>query len=101
MVALMMKSAMPDLRDVVLRRCPFDTAAALELIDEIRGAPLLKGARGRPPADVTALAGLLAQVSRLAWDLRDEVESIEMNPVIVLPHGQGAWIADAVIERRP
>ncbi len=53
------------LRDVVFRRCPFGEDVALAMIRSIRGAPLLLGARGRRPADVPALARMLARLSGL------------------------------------
>ena len=48
------------LGDVVLRRCPFGEAEALAMIGAIKGAAVLAGARGRPAADVAALARLLS-----------------------------------------
>ncbi len=39
------------------------------MIREVKGFPLLDGARGRPKADVDALADLLMNVSRMAGDL--------------------------------
>ncbi|MCA0240063.1 MAG: acetate--CoA ligase family protein [Proteobacteria bacterium] len=86
------------LQDVVFRRCPFDEAAAHAMIAGIRGAPLLRGARGRPPADVDALARLLSRLSVLAHRHGERLRSIELNPVLVRPAGLGAWAADAVIE---
>jgi hypothetical protein len=86
------------LKDVVLRRCPFGEDVALEMIGSIRGAPLLFGARGRPPADVKALAGMLARLSAFAHQAGSRLRSIDLNPVIVMPRGQGAFAVDAVIE---
>jgi acyl-CoA synthetase (NDP forming) len=86
------------LQDVVFRRCPFDEAAAHAMIGSIRGAALLRGARGRPPADVEALARLLSRLSVVAHRHGERLRSIELNPVLVRPAGLGAWAADAVIE---
>ncbi|MFT3820899.1 MAG: acetate--CoA ligase family protein [Rubrivivax sp.] len=86
------------LQDVVFRRCPFDEATAHAMIAGIRGAALLRGARGRPPADVDALARLLARLSVVAHQQGERLRSIELNPVLVRPVSQGAWAADAVIE---
>ena len=51
------------LQDVVFRRCPFEVDEAEAMIRSIRGAPLLLGARGRPQADVAALARLLSNLA--------------------------------------
>ena len=86
------------LRDVTLRRCPFGEDEALRMIRSIRGAPLLSGARGRPRADISALAGMLARLSVFAVQAGPRLVSIDLNPVIALPEGQGAFCVDAVIE---
>lgn len=89
------------LRDVVLRPCPFDEAAAEQMIRSIRGAPLLLGARGRPPADIGALAAMLSRLSVFAHQSAARLQSVDLNPVFALPAGQGAWAADAVITLDP
>ena len=86
------------LQDVVFRRCPFEVDEAEAMIRSIRGAPLLLGARGRPRADVAALARLLSNLSRFAWEAGERLRSVDLNPVIALPEGQGAWAVDAVLE---
>ncbi|WP_431284298.1 acetate--CoA ligase family protein [Humitalea sp. 24SJ18S-53] len=86
------------LKDVAFRRCPFDEAAARAMIRSLRGFPLLDGARGRSVADVAALAQALAALSRLAVAAGPRLLGIDINPMLVLPAGQGAWAADAVIE---
>ncbi len=86
------------LRDVVLRRCPFGEDEALRMIGAIRAAPLLSGARGRSPADRAALAVMLARLSVFAAQAGPRLRAVDLNPVLVLPEGQGAWCADAVID---
>jgi len=88
------------LHDVVLRRCPFDTNEAHDMIRSIQGAPLLLGARGRPPVDVHALAIMLSRLSIFAHQAGERLTSIDLNPVFALPQGQGAYAADAVITLR-
>lgn len=63
----------------------------------LRSLPLLQGWRGAAPADVAALAGLIAGVSAFAARHRDTVQEIEINPVLVHPAGQGCTIADALL----
>ena len=59
--------------------------------------PLLDGFRGRPKADVSALAETIVAFSRMAAQLGDRLEEAEINPVFVLPEGQGVRAADAVV----
>lgn len=70
------------------------------MVDETRAAQLLRGFRGSPPADVDRLVDSLVAVSRLAWSLRDEVAAIDINPLRVLPAGQGVAVLDALIVRK-
>ncbi len=86
------------LRDVVFRRCPFGEDVAEAMIRSIRGAPLLLGARGRKPADIRAIAAMLARLSVFASQAGPRLGSIDLNPVFAMPQGEGAFAADAVIE---
>lgn len=86
------------LQDVVLHRCPFGPDVAEEMIRSIKGAPLLLGARGRPVADIKALAEMLSQLSAFAVAAGPCLQSIDLNPVLAMPQGQGAYAVDAVIE---
>jgi acetate---CoA ligase (ADP-forming) len=88
------------LNDVVLRRCPFGVDVAEAMIRSIRGASLLLGARGRPVADISALSHMLATLSAVAAQTNGRLNSIDLNPVIVMPAGQGAYAVDAAIELR-
>ncbi len=85
------------LKDVSFRRCPFGVTEAETMIRSLRGFPLLDGARGRPKADIKALANALAQLSAFA-SAHPEVASIDINPVFVMKEGDGVFAADAVIE---
>ena len=89
------------LQDVVLHRCPFGPDVAEEMIRSIKGAPLLLGARGRPVADIKALAEMLSQLSAFAVAAGPRLQSIDLNPVLAMPQGQGAYAVDAVIEVTP
>jgi hypothetical protein len=84
------------LRDVALRRCPFDIATAADMIRSIQGFAVLDGARGRDPVDLASLATMLSRLSHLAMDFGPELLAIDINPVIATP--SGAWAADGVIE---
>jgi acetate---CoA ligase (ADP-forming) len=80
------------LRDVSFRIVPFSEKDAAEMIDETRGAKLLKGVRGGRPADVESLRELLVQVSDLVAR-HEEIEEMDLNPVIV--HEKGLTVVDA------
>lgn len=86
------------MRDVAVRLPPVDTDAALEMLLGLRGAPLLLGARGRPRGDVEAAASAIAALSRLVLDLGDRVTAIDVNPLFVLPAGEGVLAGDALVE---
>jgi len=88
------------LRDVVFSPVPSSPDEALSLLGELKGAALLDGARGAPPADRMALAELIATLSRFAADHADLIEEIDLNPVIVHPAGQGFTVVDALIVKR-
>ena len=89
------------MKDVVFHRCPFGEDVAEEMIRSIKGAPLLLGARGRPPADIAALARMLSRLSAFAVAAGPRLQSIDLNPVFAMPQGQGAYAVDAVIELTP
>ena len=82
--------------DVALRLCPITREDALEMINEVKGAPLLQGFRGAPAADVDALADTLVNVSRMAVNLEGRLAELDINPLMVLPDGQGVVAADAL-----
>jgi acetyltransferase len=84
-------------RDVIYRPAPVSAAEAKAMLDELKAAPLLKGFRGAPKADVGALSQLIAQVSLLAERLRGAIAEIELNPVLVHGEGQGVTIVDALV----
>ena len=86
------------LRDVALHRCPFGVDVAERMIRSIRATPVLLGARGRKPTDVTALASMLSRLSVLAYAAGPRLVSVDLNPVFAMPDGEGAYAADAVIE---
>ena len=82
--------------DVALRLCPITREDALEMIDEVKGAALLRGFRGAPAADVDALADVLVSVSQMAAQLEGSLGELDINPLMVLPAGQGVKAADAL-----
>jgi acyl-CoA synthetase (NDP forming) len=71
----------------------------LRELAKLRGAQLLAGTRGAPPADVAALAAIIAKVAALTRAAPDVIE-IDLNPVMVYPKGQGACALDALVAVR-
>ena len=88
------------MRDVTFRLVPLTLGEAQAMIREVRGFGLLAGARGRPPADLDALAAALVSISRLAHDLGDRLDELDVNPLMVLPAGRGVRVADALLVLR-
>jgi acetate---CoA ligase (ADP-forming) len=72
------------LRDVAVALAPVDEAMARELLLSLRAAPLLMGARGRPPVDLDAACSAVAALSRVAA-AHPEIGEIEVNPILALP----------------
>ena len=87
-------------RDMAYRIAPFDASEARSMIDELRMRALFDGLRARPASDLDAVAGILARVSELAWQLRDRLAELDINPLIVMPKGAGAIAADALVVLR-
>ena len=81
-------------RDVVLWHPPLSRKDALEMIQQIKGYPVLAGYRGQPPVDIKALADCLLAVAQLAEE-NPKIVEIDLNPVFAYP--QGALVADARI----
>jgi len=84
------------LDDVRLMALEVTTEDIVRELGRLRGAKLLAGARGAPPADVTALAAIVAKVAALMRAASDVME-IDLNPVMVYPQGQGACALDALV----
>ncbi len=70
------------LQDVSLRVLPADSAEVRRMLGELRGLPLLTGARGSEPADLDALAKVISDIAELATSL-DGLRALEVNPLWV------------------
>ena len=70
------------------------------MISEVKGAKLLRGFRGKPAADINALAETLVSVSQMAVHLEGVLAEADINPLMVLPSGQGVKAADALVVLR-
>ena len=86
------------LRDVAIRLLPIGQQDAEAMIDELRGKALLQGIRGRPAADVRALAKAVVSMANLAESVANRLVGLDVNPLLVLPAGKGVLALDALIE---
>lgn len=84
------------LRDVSFHLSPVSDLDAADMIDRLRLRPLFDGYRGSPPADRAALITLLQRLSALVEET-PELRELDLNPVRVMPPGQGAIVVDARI----
>ena len=85
------------LEDVTFRRAPFGLEEAHRMLGEIKGAAVLDGVRGQPPADRDALAQALVDLAAIAAAQADEIASIDLNPVRA--RSDGVVALDALIVR--
>ncbi len=83
-------------RDISVRVAPVDRPIAMDMIDDVKGYAVLKGARGRKGVDLEALAVILVAASRLMME-RDEVLELDMNPVMAYEKGAIAVDARALL----
>jgi acetate---CoA ligase (ADP-forming) len=74
-------------RDTAIRALPLAAEDVAEMLDELRGRALLRGAREHAPADQAALTGLVLALSRAAWAAGPRLQSIDLNPVVITDHG--------------
>jgi acetyltransferase len=85
-----------------LRLCPISADDAREMVREVRGLDtLLAGFRGSPAADAEVLVSTLVRLSEVGDANREQLASLDLNPIIVLSEGEGVRIVDALIVPRP
>ncbi|HVB10654.1 MAG TPA: acetate--CoA ligase family protein, partial [Bacillota bacterium] len=88
------------LGDSALRLLPVGPEQARAMVEELRAYAILRGMRGRPPADIDALVGALVGLGQLAAALGPRLVAIDINPLVVRAAGEGAVALDALIELR-
>jgi acetate---CoA ligase (ADP-forming) len=87
-------------KDVAFGAVPLPLWQAKAMIERTTAGKLLKGYRGMPAGDEGSVLAALIALGRLASDLGDQIESIDINPVVALPDGQGAVALDALVVLR-
>jgi acetyltransferase len=85
------------LKDVALFPAPVLDEDARAMLESLKGYPILRGARGTPPADLSALIDALLKFSQLCTDLMDHVREIDINPLVVFENGRGAKALDCLV----
>jgi acyl-CoA synthetase (NDP forming) len=83
------------LGDTAVRLAPVNEETARAMLGSLKGHALLSGFRGKPGVDIDGLVDTICRLSELAHDLRDVVDQIDINPVIV--SASGVMAADALI----
>jgi acetyl coenzyme A synthetase (ADP forming)-like protein len=84
------------LKDIAVRITPLTDRDAREMVSSLKTFPLLNEYRGGPRYDVSVLEEVILRVGALVEDIH-EIGELDLNPVIVLPEGQGVSIVDARI----
>jgi acyl-CoA synthetase (NDP forming) len=82
------------LKDVAFRIAPLTEYDAREMIQEIKGYPVLTGIRGQKPADINSIVDIILKVSKLVTE-HANIEQLDLNPILV--YEKGARIVDARI----
>jgi acyl-CoA synthetase (NDP forming) len=85
------------LKDVAFRVIPIEQRDAQQIIEDIKGYPVLQGYRGQDPADISALQALLLKVSSFI-ESHPEVAELDLNPVFAYKDGAIAVDARIVLE---
>jgi acyl-CoA synthetase (NDP forming) len=75
------------LKDSTLRVLPVGGPEIKEMLEELRGAPLLKGSRGTNPVDLDALSDVILSISRAALQLGPTLDALEVNPLRITAQG--------------
>jgi acyl-CoA synthetase (NDP forming) len=86
------------LKDFALLIPPFDTEEVIEAFDRLHVAPVLHGVRGEPPLDLEAVAAIAVRLGEIMQAGQGRIASIDLNPVMVKAKGEGAVVADALVE---
>lgn len=87
------------LKDVSFRIIPLTRKDAKEMIEEIKGYPILKGYRGKPPADIPALVEIILKIADLI-EKYPQIKELELNPILVYQRGALGVDARIILEEQ-
>jgi hypothetical protein len=76
---------------------PVDRSAVEQAIQGLHVAKLLRGYRGKPAGDIDAAVDAVMAVAAFAEAHRDKLVELDVNPLLVMPKGQGAIAVDALV----
>ena len=86
--------------DTSVRLAPLGASDIADMIEELAISRLLKGYRGKSACDIVALSDAILAFSRMCLALGDHLVEAEINPLFVLPEGQGVKAADGLVVLR-
>ncbi|MEA2938286.1 MAG: hypothetical protein QOC56_1790 [Alphaproteobacteria bacterium] len=89
------------MKDVSFAPACLDRERALTMVKATRAGRLIEGFRGGKPGDMDALCEALVNLGRLASDLAEVIEAVDVNPFLVCENGRGAFALDALVVLRP
>jgi acyl-CoA synthetase (NDP forming) len=85
------------LKDTAVRLLPVTRDDARAMVRELKTFPLLDGYRGKPPCDIEAVVEAILSFAAMAQSLGERLREAEINPLFVLPRGQGVRAADGLL----
>jgi acetate---CoA ligase (ADP-forming) len=85
------------IKDRALLIPPIRREEARAAIDSTKGSKLLYGFRGKPKADVEALVDVIVRAGEMTADLADRIDALDINPLLILPEGEGVVAVDALV----
>jgi acyl-CoA synthetase (NDP forming) len=83
-------------KDITFSIAPIDLLEAEKMIHRIKSEMIFEGLRGKPEMDTEALVQTILQLSELVTDF-PEIAELDINPLLILPKGQGCKVLDSRI----
>jgi acyl-CoA synthetase (NDP forming) len=87
-------------KDIAIRVTPLNRSDVEGMLHELKGEKILQRFRGQPAADIAAIIDAVLRFSQLCVDLKDEIEEVDINPLLVFDNGKGAKVVDCLITRQ-
>jgi len=87
-------------KEIVCRVLPITRMDATTMIKNLKFYKIMEGVRGREPLDIQALEDTLLSVSQFAWDCKELITEVDINPLFLLPHGRGVKAADVLVMKK-
>ncbi|MCR4428431.1 MAG: acetate--CoA ligase family protein [Caldiserica bacterium] len=88
------------LKDSSLRLPPVDFQEAMTMVQETKLFHLISGFRGKRKGDLQALCQAIVGIGRLTLDFKDRIKALDINPLFIMPEGNGVFAVDALMELR-